>query len=290
MGGMFGESKYDILKKIPPEYVPTTVIIHMPADRKSIVETMRREKLGFPVIFKPDIGERGYMVKRIDDENDIDEYVKNIRGSFLIQEFVNGPLEFGVFYLRFPTEPIGRVISVVAKEMLFVTGDGKSTLKQLIMKNDRAKLQWEKLKVSYRERLSSVVEVGKKIELVAIGNHALGTRFIDANYLINERLSAAFDGISCRIPGFYFGRFDLRCASIEDLYNSKVRIMELNGCGAEPAHIYDTEFPLWRAFYELVRHWEYIFKIAQANRRLGVDYITHRQAFAFYRKFKAVIK
>lgn len=290
MGGMFGESKYDILKKIPSEYVPTTVLVHRPADRKSIVETMRREELGFPVIFKPDIGERGYMVKRIDDENDIDDYVKNIRGSFLIQALVNEPLEFGVFYLRFPTEPIGRVISVVAKEMLFVTGDGKSTLKQLIMKNDRAKLQWEKLKISHRERLSSVIEVGKKVELVAIGNHALGTRFIDANYLINQRLSAAFDRISYRIPGFYFGRFDLRCASIEDLYNGKVRIMELNGCGAEPAHIYDTEFSLWRAFYELVRHWEYIFKIAEANRRLGVDYISHRQAFAFYRKFKALVK
>lgn len=290
MGGMFGESKYDILKKIPSEYVPTTVLVHRPADRKSIVETMRREELGFPVIFKPDIGERGYMVKRIDDENDIDDYVKNIRGSFLIQALVNEPLEFGVFYLRFPTEPIGRVISVVAKEMLFVTGDGKSTLKQLIMKNDRAKLQWEKLKISHRERLSSVIEVGKKVELVAIGNHALGTRFIDANYLINQRLSAAFDRISYRIPGFYFGRFDLRCASIEDLYNGKVRIMELNGCGAEPAHIYDTEFSLWRALYELVRHWEYIFKIAEANRRLGVDYISHRQAFAFYRKFKALVK
>jgi len=290
MGGMFGESKYDILQKIPRQYVPPTIKVDLPIISQEVMKAIESAHMTLPLIFKPDIGERGYMVKRVDTEDDVSEYLVKMRGPFLIQELVTSPLEFGVFYLKYPDEGHGRVISLVGKEMLAVTGDGILTLQDLILANDRAKLQWEKLKVTYREVLNDVPHKGKRIELVSIGNHAMGTRFINANHLINDQLSKTFDSISNRIPGFYFGRFDLRCESLADLYTGNVRILELNGCGAEPAHIYDTDFSIWRAFVTLVRHWEHIFRIARANNQKGIPYVSHAEALAFYRKFRSAIK
>ncbi|MFZ6013376.1 MAG: hypothetical protein ACOYXT_23745, partial [Bacteroidota bacterium] len=205
----------------------------------------------------------------------------------LVQDLVDLPLEFGIFYARIPSQPAGKITSVVMKEMLFVMGDGRSTLRQLILKKDRAKLKWESLKVKYHDRLEEILPAGKKLELVSIGNHALGTKFLDGTHLINERLSATFDAISKQIEGFYFGRFDLRCASIEDLYKGSVKIVELNGCGAEPAHIYDPDFSLLKAVGVLFTHWHNIFVIARENHRQGVNYTPLKEGLRLYKKFKA---
>ena len=287
MGGMFGESKYDVIKKIPAQYIPKTILIKQPADTASILAQINASGLQFPLIFKPDIGERGFMVKRVNDARDVEKYIATIRYDFLMQELVDLPLEFGVFYVRFPNESKGNVTSVVMKEMLSVTGDGKSTLQELILRKDRAKLQWDKLKTIFNGKLHEVVAKDKQVELVSIGNHCLGTKFLNGGHLINDKLSATFDHVSKQIEGFYFGRFDLRCASIEDLYNGNIKVMELNGCGAEPAHIYHPGFPLRKAMMVLFRHWRNIFLIARENVKRGASYTSLKDAKVYYRKFKA---
>jgi len=96
-----------------------------------------------------------------------------------------------------------------------------------------------------------------------------------------------FDAISKQIPGFYFGRFDLRCGSLEDLYQGNIKIMELNGCGAEPAHIYHPGYSLRKAIAVLLTHWRNIFIIARENKQRGVQYISLKEALQHYKKFKA---
>jgi hypothetical protein len=290
MGGMFGESKYDILKKIPRQYIPNTSLIKLPATTPHVMNVIRSGGFSMPVIFKPDLGERGFMVKKISSEKDVEQYLEKIKIDFLIQDLVDLPLEFGIFYVRFPSEKNGRVTSVTGKEMLTITGDGKATLQELILKKDRAKLQWTKLRETYRDRLGEIIAKDQKIELVSIGNHALGTKFLNGNYLINEKLSSVFDTISKQIDGFYFGRFDIRCRTIEDLYSGNIKIMELNGCGAEPAHIYDPGFPLNKALGVMLQHWKNIFLIARENQRRGVQFTSFKEAKNFYRKFKHATK
>ncbi len=286
MGGMFGESKYEVLKKIPEQYTPKTILVKRPTTKQEVVDMLSHHGFTLPVIFKPDIGERGFMVKRIDSEQDIGNYLEQIKFDFVIQELVDLPFEFGVFYVRFPYEREGNVTSVVMKEMLSVTGDGISTLQQLILKKDRAKLQWEKLSLVFKDRLKEIIPHGKSIELVSIGNHCLGTKFLDATHLINDSLSRTFDSVSQQIDGFYFGRFDLRCASIEDLYAGNIQVLELNGCGAEPAHIYHPGYPLPKAIRVLFNHWKNIFLIAQENVKRGASYTSLRDAKGYYKKFK----
>jgi hypothetical protein len=289
MGGMFGESKYDVLKKIPRQYVPKTLLVTASKTKDDVVKILRDNGLLFPVIFKPELGERGYLVKKISHEEEIGDYLKN-NVNFLIQEFLPLSLEFGVFYTRFPDEPNGKVTSVVGKEMLSVTGDGVSTLEELILNKERAKLQWNKLRQVYRERLTEVLPSGESLELVSIGNHALGTKFLDGSHLINDRLSKTFDAISKQIDGFYFGRFDLRCNSVEDLYEGRIKIMELNGCGAEPAHIYEPGYSLISAFLVLFKHWRNIYLVARQNNKRGVNFISFKQGASYYKKFKAAIR
>ncbi len=289
MGGMFGESKHDVLKKIPVDLIPKTFLVRQPVSPEEVIDLIGIQ-FRYPVIFKPDIGERGYMVKRINASADVHHYMRKMKFDFLIQELVDLPIEAGVFYRRYPDEERGKVTSVVLKEMLSVVGDGSSTLKQLIFKSDRSKLQWKTLEETYRDRLQEVLPAGCRMEIVSIGNHCLGTRFINGNHLINEKMHDAYDAIAQRIDGFYFGRFDLRCNSVDDLVAGNVRILELNGCGAEPAHIYDPGFSLFSAVSTLVAHWRAIFDIAQQNRKRGYRYLPLREAVRYYQTFKSKIR
>ncbi len=285
---MFGESKFDVLELVPESYKPKTILIELPSTGDEVLSQLHRAGLIFPLIFKPDLGERGWMVRRITSREDVEKYLSEIKIDFLAQELVELPLEYGVFYVRYPSEPSGKVTSIVGKEMLYVTGDGIKTLEQLILAKDRAKLQWGTLSQVYKNQLGEVIRSGEKIELVSIGNHCLGTKFLNENHLITDRLSASFDSLSKQIKGFYFGRFDLRAASIEDLENGNVKVLELNGCGAEPAHIYEPGYPIMKAFGVLWRHWSDIYRISSENHKRGVPYISFQEAREIYRNFKAL--
>jgi hypothetical protein len=227
------------------------------------------------------------MVQKITSEKDIDRYLSRMKFDFLVQDLLDLPVELGVFYKRMPHEAKGCVTSVVMKEMLSVTGDGKTSLRELILSKDRAKLQWEALQEKFNDQLDDVLPLGKSLELISIGNHARGTKFLDGSHLINEKLTAEIDNVSRQVDGFYYGRFDLRCHSVEDLYAGRFWVMELNGCGAEPAHIYHPGFSLWQAQKVLFNHWRTIFDIARLNASQGYSYISYKDARVYYRRFKA---
>jgi len=287
-GGMMGESKHEVLSLLPEDVRPKSVLINYPSTLENAISKMKDTSLSFPVIFKPDLGERGWMVRRIHNENEVAEYLSEIKIDFIAQELIDLPLEFGVYYVRYPEKENGFVNSITSKEFLFVEGTGKKTLQELILEKDRARLQWKILKEKFSSRLSKIIPQGEKVELVSIGNHCLGTMFINSNHLITEKLSASFDRISKQVNGFYFGRYDLRCASIEDLENGKVKIVELNGCGAEPSHIYHPGASLWKGIRDLISYWKNMYRISKENHKRGVAYISFRDGRAIYRKFKAL--
>lgn len=287
-GGMMGEPKYDILKLIPDQWKPKTVFVPVPSSVETVMALLKENNLSFPLIFKPNMGERGWMVRRVKNEGDLENYLNEIKTDFIVQELVALPLEFGVYYVRFPSQPAGFVNSITGKEFLSVTGNGKKKLQQLILEKDRAVIQWDILQQTYAARLNEIIPQGEKIELISIGNHCLGTTFLNCNHLITEKLSASFDAISKKIDGFYFGRFDLRCATEQDLENGNVKILELNGCGAEPAHIYHPGSSILKAISTLITHWKNLYRVSKENHERGVPYISFREGKAVYYNFKKV--
>jgi hypothetical protein len=273
MGGFVDYSKYDILMKIPEDVVPKTVLLEVEGAEKEAKAQIAAGNFNYPLILKPDMGERGFGVQKIDDEEELEKYFAKFKTKTLLQEFVDLPLEFGVLYYRYPDEERGHISSVVMKEFLNVIGDGKSTLGELFKKSERAQYYEHILLKQYKDRLNEVLPEGKKEVLVEIGNHSRGTMFLNKNDLINDKLIDAFDRISKQVDGYYFGRYDLRVASIEDLYEGKIMVMELNGANSEPAHIYDPNMPLFRAYRFLFKHWKTIFTIGRQNHKKGVPYM-----------------
>ncbi|MEL7001971.1 MAG: hypothetical protein AAFN93_04455 [Bacteroidota bacterium] len=288
--GMLGESKIKILDNIKPELKPLTIFCKYGESYEDVELKLKESELEFPIIAKPDIGERGWNVEKINNEKELRAYISEIPVDYLIQEYLDLPIEMGIFYYRYPKDHQGQVSSITIKEMLSVEGDGKSTLKELILNYDRAKLQWHVLKEIYADSLGQILKKGEKKELVTIGNHSRGTKFLNGNHLINDNLHKTFDEISKGIPGFFFGRYDLRVASNEGLTKGQIKIMELNGAGSEPSHIYHPGFSFFEAQKVLFHHWRALYKISKQNKELGIPYATLKQGIAEYKKIKALDK
>lgn len=287
---MYGESKYEVLNLVPNQYKPNTIRLEPFISFEQLKANLDKNNLSYPLIFKPDVGERGFMVKRIFNDADAQAYLESCRVKFLVQDLIDLPVECGVFYTRFPNEAKGKVTSLVLKEMLTVTGDGKSTLRELMLDMPRAKLQYQRLQYVFADQLDNIIEPGKQVELNSIGNHCLGTKFLNGEALITEKLSETFDSISKQITGFYFGRFDLRCASIEDLYEGKIKVVELNGCGAEPAHIYAPGFSLWKGLCILRTHWANLYTISMQNHKRGVTFLTYAEGVKLFKQYRQALR
>ncbi len=98
---------------------------------------------------------------------------------------------------------------------------------------------------------------------------------------LRHRLNA----ICGQIPEFYFGRLDIRYRSLELLEAGKdFSIIEVNGAGSEPTHMYDPRHSLFFAWKEIVRHWIILFKISRANRRRGYPYLSFSEGLRMFRE------
>ncbi|GHB59373.1 D-alanine--D-alanine ligase [Persicitalea jodogahamensis] len=279
--GFFGESKKDIFALIDEKYLPVTQFIPAGTTYEGVIELLDGNSITAPFIMKPNIGERGDQVIKITSVEDLRQYVgKCLAEDCIVQEYVESLLEFGVLYARRPSEAKGRVTSVTQKEFLHVRGDGYATVRELLEKNLRARMAREALEVRMANLLNKVLPRGTYECVQPIGNHCLGTAFLNANHLINERLNDVFDEIATGIPGFYYGRFDLRVNSLNDLYAGKIKILELNGVSSEAGHIYDPKYNLFKAYRDVFRHMRMISDIGQENVARGVQPLS----------FKALLK
>ncbi len=274
-GGMYYESKWEIFKKMPNEYYPKTIYIDTNDSFETVQIKMEKATIAFPAIAKPDRGERGFGLKKIDNLEALKTYRTSVRAPFLVQAYIDYPVEVSVFYIKHPNAVSGSITSLTYKKLLTLTGDGYSTIKQLIINNDRAFLQYEKI---VRRREIDIEQIPSKGEICLIspyGNHSLGATFIDYMYEIEEDLTKVFDNISKSIEGFNYGRFDIRCESIASLKKGeKFSIIELNGANAEPAHMYDPKHSFVYAQRILWWHYKKMFEIATYYHKQGVPYFS----------------
>ena len=283
-GGMFFESKWKIFELIPKEYYPATVFIAASDTIITILEKMKNSDIGFPIIAKPDRGERGWLVQKIHSANELETYRNLVKVDFLIQSYVDLPLEFSIFYYRHPKNNTGSITSITRKQFLTVKGDGKSTLAQLMKRENRSFLQYKRLRNHTQIDFQKILPEGTEQVLVPYGNHVLGAMFLDYHHIIDEELLSSIDNISKQIKDFYFGRFDLRVNSIEDLKKAKnISILELNGAGAEPAHIYDPSFSYFKAQRVLANHYKMMYQAAYENKKAGYSYMSF-QSFRNWKK------
>lgn len=273
-GGLAGESKSAILASLARAGADvgefTLIPSGSPSDERIEKACEIAAHSGWPIVLKPDVGERGSGVAVVRDRAEVERYFTNHSGPVIAQSYHRG-LEFGVFYYRFPDERRGHVLSITAKQFPKVKGDGVSTIRELILKDRRASLIADAYLGACRRDPDSVLAMGESHALVEIGSHCRGAIFLDAREHRTAELETAVDRISHGFPGFYFGRFDVRAESIEDLRAGRFRVIELNGVAAEAAHIYDPAVSIWNAYRSLAEQWRIAFAIGAANRTLGAE-------------------
>ena len=271
--GVLESSKYDALKLIPQQWLPTTLLVKLGTPLNDAVAMVSGSGITYPFIAKPDIGERGKGVEKINSDSELATYLMEAQMDTILQAYIDFPVELGVFYYRYPDEANGIVNSVVIKDFLTVIGDGKSTLAELMNQHIRAQKRMDYLLQKFDGQLDNVLPTGEKLLLEPIGNHSRGTTFLNGNHLLNNQLNQVFDTICKDIPGFYYGRLDIRVPSVEDLYAGKhIKVMELNGVSSEPGHIYDPQYSLIKAYRDLHEHAQILYRIGTTNHKNGVPY------------------
>jgi membrane protein DedA with SNARE-associated domain len=211
------------------------------------VAWMARQGLDFPLVLKPDVGQRGSGVRLVRTEDEARRYLRTMPLAAVAQEYAPGPHELGVFWVRAPGEAQGRIFSVTETFFPEVVGDGEHDLHDLILLHPHAVLQHRVFLRRHAEQLDWIPGPGAHVPLVTSGNHAQGTLFRDGARLGSDALCARLDALVPPDSGLCIGRFDLRAPDLAALQRGEgFRIVELNGATAEATHIYDPALGPWR--------------------------------------------
>ncbi len=275
-GGLLGASKSAELNKIAtlhPDCVPrfVTLAASLPvADRIATATAFIDAKgLTYPVVLKPDQGERGRGVEIIPSAERLATYLTRASGDTILQQYAAGQ-EYGVFYMRHPKHPKGAIFSVTDKRYPVLTGDGVSSLEQLILSDPRAHFMARFFLDKHHQRLHEILPKGDSFALVETGSHCGGALFLDGNHRISPALTDAIESISRSMPAFFFGRYDIKVEQPDDLWNGKnFQILEVNGVASEAAHIYDPRHSVLYAYRVFFKQWRSAMSIGAYNRDQG---------------------
>jgi membrane protein DedA with SNARE-associated domain len=315
-GGMIGESKKEILDALGPaegHVLPSALIAAGARPEERAAEALRtlaeRPDLGgFPVILKPDSGQRGFALKLARRADDVRRYFRNVRAPVLLQKYHAGPLECGVLWARYPDGPrdgrAGFIFSITRKDFPVLVGDGQRTFEELILDHPRFHTQAAVFLERFAAMRERVLARGEKLRLAEAGNHCQGTLFRDGGDLWSRELEERIDEIARRY-GWHrspsgdpdtalesgatesartesgatsmldIGRFDIRYESDELLRHGQgFAIVEFNGTAGESTNIYDPERSIFWMYRTLARQWGLLYELGASRRDAGARPIS----------------
>lgn len=268
-----GESKSRILALVPERWrVPFEVVPSGDAAGRNAAarQAVARRGWNWPIVAKPDVGERGAGFRVVKDAEGLGRALAAHAGATILQPFHPGPHEIGLLYARHPDRERGEIISATTKEFADVVGDGASSLRELILRHPRRRLQARVFLARLGADATRVPAKGERVPLVIAGNHCQGTMFRDGMYLVTDAVRARIDEIARQVPGLHFGRFDIRYRDEAAFARGDgISILELNGIASEPTHIYDPDVSLRRAYRDIGKTLRVIFEIGAAQRLAG---------------------
>ncbi|TXF74879.1 hypothetical protein [Chryseobacterium sp.] len=292
-GGFEGETKMSIYKHLPPGSFPKSIGITAEMPFSELEKSIAAD-FSYPFVVKPEVGRMGFLFRIIKTPAELRSYHEMMPVDYLLQELVTYPLEVSVFYYRFPNAKTGTITGFIRKEFLEVKGDGKSTLEELMTDYSRIRFRLDEMRTKHAENLQLVL---KKDEIFCL-SHALnlsrGCKLVSLEHEKDERLIKVFDEISSYSDTLFYGRYDIKCSSIEELKEGKnFSILEYNGCGGEPHHVYGNGNTLFQACKILAGHWNILYQISRYNHSKGIDYWSFKRgwnAMSACRKHFALLK
>ncbi len=275
-GGLVGEAKLEYFRGMGALACAATArhCALPPAEQNLPVvrAVMAQAGLVFPLMVKPDLGMCGFGVRLVRDEADLVAYL----GAFppeqqlVLQEYLPQEGEAGIFYARHPGDAQGRIIGLALRYFPRVTGDGVSSIAQLVAADPRARRVQRRSDHVGRSDLERVPARGEVVRLATIGSTRVGGLYRDGAAFITPALTAAVDAIARDMPAFYAGRFDVRFDDLRQLAQGQgLKIMEVNGAGSEAIQAWDPDIGLLAALRIIFAKQRVLFEIGAANRQRG---------------------
>lgn len=286
-GGFIEDSKWEMYTKTPKNLMPKTFLVPQGTNCSALENLIKREKLAFPLVLKPDTGMRGLGIVKLTSFEDLKELSSNHDLSYILQEYIVAPIEIGVFAIC--KDGKWEISSLMEREFLEITGNGIDSLETLLRAEDRAFLQFERLVRENEFDWNEVIDKGRVRRLESLGNHRLGTKFKNAEYRINSKLTKSISALCTSLPGFAYGRLDIKMESWEALESlENFWIIEVNGANSEPAHIYDPSYSIFRAWSSLFYHFKVLAQLAEIKLNEGAAPLPFRDFRRLYKKFKTL--
>ncbi len=286
-GGMWGESKSSYFFDVEAsqrKWIADFVAVKRNGGTASLQEDCERAAsalgaagLAYPLIAKPDIGWHGHGVRRIDNAANLALYISGFPAgaTLLLQRMVPYAAEAAVLYARLPGQSSGRILSLTLRYFPHVIGDGRSTLRELIMQDERA--NWKAglhLGVDRSHTgivdLKRVPDAGEVVRIALIGNQRAGALYRDGRCHISNALESRFDAIACSMKEFHYGRFDIRFESVDALMRGEdFSIVEINGIGGEAIDAWDARLSVVEVYRRPTDQQRLLFLIGERNRARG---------------------
>jgi hypothetical protein len=290
-GGFEGEGKKEMYDQLPLHTFPKTIYINPAQPYAEAKAAILAAGFQYPFVVKPENGMMGLLFRIIENEAALERYHRICPVEYIVQHFSDYPVELSIFYYRYPGQASGTVSGFIMKEYMQVKGDGHTALEELIIAHPKAKDKMEEMTAKHGANFNTVLKKGEAYFLSFAGNHNRGARFLNLHQQIDESLVRFCDALSNENNKFYYGRFDVKCASIEELKQQKnYIILEFNGAGAEPNHIYDCGMTLRQAHKEIMKHWRVLFEISRHNHRAGHRYWPTWKGWHYLRNAKKQMK
>ncbi len=278
-GGLIGEGKDETLVPLAAraaDFVAPFELVEAdlaPAERTARALAFA-QRLGrpWPLVIKPNRGERGRGVRIAHSEGAVRDYFNRMHLPAIVQAYAPGQ-EYGLFFVRRPGEP-GGLVSITEKRFPKLRGDGRRTLGALILDDARGRLISPLLFERFSDSLDRVPGADETIPMADVGSHCRGALFLDAKALDSEALTARVRALADAIPGFHFGRFDVRAQSADALVRGEgFQVIEVNGASSEPAHVYHPGTPLLEGLRSFFGIWRDMMDIGAANAQAGAPWI-----------------
>ena len=274
-GGMVGEGKqeyFNAMGSLAKSYcAPFTVIRANENALHMALSEMEKQQLHFPVVTKPDLGWCGYGVKRVNNQQELAQYLDTFpRGeNLLLQRYLPEKGEAGLFYARNPSETFGQVIGVTLRYYPKITGDGIHTVRELMEHDPRTRRSGNSPLHQPGFNPDAVPMKDEEVRLATIGSTRVGGLYCDGGEHITPMLNRTVDAIARDMKDFHIGRFDVRYETLEQLKEGKFTIMEVNGSGSEAIHAWDPKYSIMQAYRIIFAKQRLLFKISAMKRSAG---------------------
>ncbi len=272
-GGFEGEGKKEMYEQLPPGSYPHTIYIEPGILFSDVEQQVKAGGFSYPFIAKPNVGMMGFMVRKINNAEQLKLYHQAIPIEYIIQTLVDFPLEVSAFYYRMPNQQKGILSGLLKKQPTYVVGDGVTALNELIKQNEQVRFKQEEFLSRHESQLQKVFPLGEVFHLSVSSNRSQAGILEGIDSEIDYKLRKLLDDWSHYSGQFYYGRYDIKCASIDSLKEGKdFYILEFNGAGAGIQHIAGNNYSVFTAWKIILHHWKMLYEIARYNAKHGVKY------------------